>query len=86
MIGAGEKFLCVHPDGVPKEVRDDVQWVLEQLTRYKPIGNEGELRATMRRIRKNTGVTIAKRIVNIYYRMREYVEHPDDFREDDKGS
>lgn len=82
LIGAGDVFLCVHPDGVPEELRNHVQWVQNQLTRFKATGNEGDLRATMRRIRKSTGVKIAKRIVYIYYGLRSYVEHPYDFRED----
>ncbi len=86
LIGAGDVFLCVHPDGVPLELRNDVQWVHEQLTRFQPVGNEGELRATMRRIKKSTGVKIAKRIVNIYVSLRSYVEHPDDFQKNISSS
>lgn len=79
LIGAGEVFLCVHPDGIPAKLRDDVQWIHEQLTRFEGVGNEGSLRATMRKIRKSTGVNIAKRIVNVYYTLRDYVEHPEEY-------
>lgn len=74
LIGAGDLFLCVFPDGVPEEIRHDVKWVHEQLTRFKGVSDEGSLRATMRKIRKSTAVKIAKRILNIYYQMRDYVE------------
>lgn len=76
LIGAGEYFLCVDPDGVPEELRDDVKWVQDQLTRFEAVGNEGSLRATMRKIQKRTGVKIAKRIVYIYFKFTEYVNEP----------
>lgn len=76
LIGAGQVFFCVMPEGVPKELREDVIWVRDQLTRFPPIGSEGALRATVRRIRKTTGVKIAKRIFYIYTRLQDYVEHP----------
>ena len=76
LIGAGQVFLCVMPEGVPEELREDVKWVRDQLTRFQPIGSEGALRATMRRIRKSTGVKIAKRILYIHAQLQGYVEHP----------
>jgi len=75
LIGAGQLFLCVMPEDVPGELREDVKWVRDQLTKFPPIGSEGSLRATMRSIRKSTGVKIAKRILYIYFKLRDYVEY-----------
>ncbi len=55
LIGAGQAFLCVMPEDIPEELREDVKWVRDQMMRFPPIGSEGALRATMRRIRKSTG-------------------------------
>jgi hypothetical protein len=76
LIGAGQVLLCVMPEDVPEELREDVKWVRDQLTRFPAIGSEGAFRATMRRIRKTTGVKIAKRILYIHARLQDYVEHP----------
>lgn len=76
LIGAGQLFFCVMPEDVPEELREDVKWVRDQLTRFPATGGEGALRATMRRIRKSTGVKIARRILYIYARLRDYVDHP----------
>lgn len=82
LIGAGDVFLCVDPEGIPQDLHDDVQWVHDQLTRFEGVSNEGSLRATMKKIRKSTGVKIAKRIVYIYYTLRDYVEHPEAFEKE----
>ncbi len=79
LIGAGAVFLSVPPEGVPEELRSDIEWIHNQLTRFSPIGAEGNLRATMRSIRKKTGVKIAHRILYVYDRLRNYVENPEDF-------
>jgi hypothetical protein len=55
----------------PDEVRDDFQWVLEQLTRFEPQFEEGRMEATMNRIKNSTGEKIAKRIFEMYERIQD---------------
>ena len=50
------------PDLLTLNIRSELEWVREQLTRFPPRYDEGALQATLRRIRNKTGVKIAKRI------------------------
>ena len=74
LLGASGSLWAIHPDMVPPEIREDLTWVRDQLTRFEPYGSEGSVRATLVRIRKGTGVKIAKRIVRIYALFRTYME------------
>jgi hypothetical protein len=72
-------FICLLPvqiDDLPSELRQDLEWVTELLTRrqsrYPPSspGFEGDVLATLRSMRNVTGVKIAKRILEIESRLR----------------
>ena len=73
LLLAGESMFLVPPDGVPANVREDIVWIHEQLTRFDPVGSEGRLHATVRRIRRKTCSKIADRIMDVYYKLREYL-------------
>ena len=55
----------------PEELRKDFEWIMEQLTRYDPVGSEGSIEATMKRIQNSTGEKIAKRLFALYGKVQE---------------
>jgi hypothetical protein len=63
------------PELLPPNIRSELEWVREQLTRFPPRYDEGALQATLRRIRNKTGVKIAKRIVLVQALLESLVVH-----------
>ena len=77
LIVAGEKMLLIPPNEVPEDVREDVKWIHQQLTRFAPIYGGTLLdgmRVTLNSIRRSTCEKIAKRIMHVYSRLEDYVE------------
>lgn len=70
---AGEDFLTVSPDGVPEKFRDDIIWVIENLTSRKAFANEGDLAATLKHMKIDKCSKIASRILNIYTELNDYL-------------
>lgn len=73
-------FLSFHTlteNDFSPELRSDWRWVMNQLTRYGPLLNHngeawmGSVENTMRRVRRSTGVKIAKRIYQLYWDVSE---------------
>jgi hypothetical protein len=76
LCSAGMEILITPPDFVPEHLREDLRWVRSQLMRFGEDGTSSQekLYATMRRIRKATGVKIAQRIVEIEMRYEDWIE------------
>lgn len=68
LVGAVEILLILQEKNFPKNIRKDFSWVISQSTKFKSDipEREGNLKATMRRIKNSTGEKIAKRIFKIY--------------------
>ncbi len=87
LIVAIELLLPLQEREFPKNIREDYSWVISQATKYESSMThyEGNLHATMRRIKNSTGEKIAKRIFKIYsdiqdirgFPLLEY-RHPND--------
>ena len=60
---ASDILWAIHPDMLPPDIREHLLWVRSQLTRFKPLHNEGSVAATLRRIRLSTAKKIAERIL-----------------------
>lgn len=73
---AGEYFLTVSPDGVPEKFRDDINWVIKNLTSKKALANEGDLAATLKYMKMDKCSQIASRILNIYTELNDYLRDP----------
>jgi hypothetical protein len=70
---ATEDLWLVSPQELPAELRTDFQWVQEMMTKYEPqLSHEGTIRATLRRMRNNTGVKIAEKIFEIHRSLERY--------------
>ena len=60
---------------LPKDLRADFKWVIDQLGRYEPTDIErrrgwGRLDATLTKIKNKTGVKIAERLATIELELR----------------
>lgn len=66
-------FYVLRPEDFPVEFRKDWKWVKNQMTRFGPVyklnGEElmTSVHHTMRKIRNNTGVTIAEKIFDLFF-------------------
>lgn len=67
----------INPNEIPEEYKSEWESILNQFTRLGPrTSNSGlelmsPLDNTMRKIHKSTGVKIAERIYNLYWKLRE---------------
>jgi len=73
---AHQGFAHIRKEQFPKELQADWEWVIHQLTKFGPAVyfgtlTRGSVEHTCSRIRKQTGVKIAKKILEIYL----YLEH-----------
>jgi len=65
-------FAHLQPQEFPKELQNDFRWILREINRFEPFidpfGSFSRSRAqeTMRRVRKSTGVKIAKKLYRLY--------------------
>jgi hypothetical protein len=75
-------FLSFHPvreDDFPPRLRSDWRWVMHQLTRYGPLVDEngkvyrGSVENTMQKIKRVTGVRIAKKLLHLYHELDAHV-------------
>jgi hypothetical protein len=68
-------FLCrVTLSDLPEELRNDFKWIRDQLTKHGPLyDGQGRLQATLSRIKNRTGAKIAKRIVELKYRIEVWL-------------
>ncbi len=69
---ASDLIWAVSPEALPAEARINFIWVKKQLMRYTPASNEGEVSATIKRIRKSTCQKIANRILLIESLLRDH--------------
>lgn len=74
--GAGLTLMPLMAREFPNEVRNDFEWVIQQLTRYEPRFKEGRIEATMNRIRNPTGEKIAERIFDMYEKIQDIRGRP----------
>ena len=68
LIGAIMTLLPLQTRDFPEELQADFEWVINQSTKYKSQfpQDEGNIEATMKRIKNSTGDKIAKKIFSIY--------------------
>lgn len=71
---AGENFLTVSPDGLPEKFREDVKWVIDNLTSSPSVANEGDLVATLKYMKIDKCCKIASRILDIYTELKDYLK------------
>jgi hypothetical protein len=73
LIGAVSALLPLQTHEFPKELQADFNWVIAQSTKYETQmpQYEGNLDATMKRIKNSTGEKIAKKIFSIYSRIQD---------------
>ena len=65
--GAVMTLLPLQVREFPEHLQGDFKWILSQSTKYRSEWpHEGDLKATMRRIKNSTGEKIAKRIFRVY--------------------
>ncbi len=73
-------FIVLHTlkeEDFPLEHREEWRWVIKEVTKYGPLLNHkdevwmGSVKNTMRRVRKATGVKIAKKIYDLYWAVSE---------------
>lgn len=66
-------FHTLNENDFPPELRADWRWVMKELTKFGPLLNHkgevwiGSVENTMRRVRKATGVKIAKKLYELYW-------------------
>jgi hypothetical protein len=68
LAGAAMYLTRLHgPDeDLPEGQREEFRAVMNELTKEKAIGDEGNIQATTRKLSSEDGAKLAKRILNIY--------------------
>ena len=61
-------LIFLREEDFPKHLQKDYKWIITQVSKYKSQNRnyEGNINATMRRIKNTTGQNIAKRIFKLY--------------------
>lgn len=73
LLGASRWLEAVDPEAVPEEVREELQWIRDVLTRRDPrTGMEGRLQATLATMPARTGIRLAERILSLEERLRTH--------------
>lgn len=79
LLTAYSDFHPLTPLHFPEVLRQDFEWINQQLTRRGPkLGHDGEVKMgsvewTLRNIRRTTGVKIAQRLVFLQEAVERYV-------------
>ncbi len=74
---AFDEFHPVQSSLLPEDIKKEYDWIFEQLTkRERRFERDSRLDATLYRMRNSTGVKIAKRIVELKWRIDELLESP----------
>lgn len=69
---AHQGFFTLKKEHFPEELQSDWEWVMKQLTKFGPIKRDngsvfrGSVENTCNKIKKKTGVKIAKKILEMY--------------------
>lgn len=69
---AHQGFFALKNEHFPEKLQSDWEWIHNELTRFGPLRREdgsifrGSVEHTCSKIKKKTGVKIAKRILDIY--------------------
>jgi hypothetical protein len=73
LVGAVTILLPLLAREFPEELQADFDWVITQSTKYDSQipQYQGNIEATMKRIRNSTGEIIAERIFSIYSRIQD---------------
>lgn len=66
LLAASNKFWAVDPEMLPSEIKENFDWIRDQLMRFPAIKDEGEVIATIKRIHRSSCVKIAERVVLVY--------------------
>jgi hypothetical protein len=68
LVGAVSTLLPLQACDFPAHLQEDFDWIVQQSTKYQSQipKYQGNLDATMKRIRNSTGEKIAERIFNLY--------------------
>jgi hypothetical protein len=73
------KFHPVTRDDFPPHLRDDWDWIINQLTRFGPVNHPdgtvviGSVDNTLNRIKNSTGAKVAEKIVSLQSELEDYV-------------
>lgn len=82
LLDAYGVFYIVRVADLPDEVQEDYRWIQQKLTSQKARHQEeGEVEATLRTIRNNTGVQIATRLVRINDELQFLCQQPQELVE-----
>jgi len=68
-------LLPLRIDEFPADLQREFCGIMNQITKYEPVANEGRIEATLYRIRNSTGEKIAIRIFNIHAKLQEIRGH-----------
>jgi hypothetical protein len=79
LVDASLSFIMLTEQDFPEHLRADWRWICEQLTRFGPLRDRdgkvmrGSVDWTMWRIKRATGVKIAKRVMHVYHELEQHV-------------
>ena len=73
LVGAVTTLVPLLAREFPEELQADFDWIMAQSTKYKSQipEYEGNIEATMKRIRNSSGEKIAERIFSLYSRIQD---------------
>jgi len=66
-------FHAVREKNIPEQLRKDFDWIMKMLTKRESLYDEGRAKATLRRMRNQTGVKIAEKIYDFKYKLERFI-------------
>ena len=67
-------IFILAPEDFPPSFRRQYRSIRYQLSKREARGREGRVVATLSRMRNSTGTAIARKIVDLYYRLDDYLD------------
>jgi len=73
LLASSDIFWAVDPEMLPPHIQPIFNEIKDQLMRFPAKNNEGEVQATIHRIRRSTCVEIAKKVILVGSLLEEYI-------------
>lgn len=80
LINAFQEFHTLREKDFPDTLKEEWNWIMQELTRFGPIYNHrgevaiGSVENTMRHIRTSTGVKIAKKLCDLESKIKYHIK------------
>lgn len=67
------EIIPLRTEDFPERLQSDFDWIIEQSTKFQAQHEEGNLKATMKRVRNSTGEQIAVRLYGLHLEVQSII-------------